>query len=372
MFLTGLLLLSVLVSCGARSSTTQGPGGGVPAPAPVEGGGLFGDGRTPAPTTVPRATAPPQAPGQAPVFGSTIPASPDQMIVRTGRMALIVEDVSAAIDEITRLALSSQGYVVSSNSFRDGERQRGAITIRVPVGDFDNVMKLVAQIAVEVTSQTTSADDVTEEYVDLGAKLKNLEAAEQQLLRIMEKAEKVEDILSVQREITNTRAQIEQTKGRMQFLEQTSSTSLLEITLEQSKLEVKFTAERRFVESGETVRFAAQVAGGFAPYSYKWDFGDGKTGNDPSPAHAYGGTGDYTVSLTVTDDRGNTDTATTTDYVTAAGGWSAGNVAVSAWNGLAAFGRVLLNIVIWLGIFSPVWIIAGGIVLWRVRRRKKA
>jgi hypothetical protein len=294
------------------------------------------------------------------------------MIVRTGRMALIVEDVTAAIDQITSLAQSSQGYVVSSNSFRDGERQRGAITIRVPVGDFDNVMRLVGQLAVEIASQTTSADDVTEEFVDLGAKLKNLEATEQQLLRIMEKAEKVEDILSVQREITNTRAQIEQTKGRMQFLEKTSATSLLEITLEQSKLEAKFTADRRFVKSGEPVQFIIQVAGGFPPYSYKWDFGDGKTSNDPAPAHAYGATGDYTVSLTVTDDRGNADTATTADYVTVAGGWSAGNVARNAWNGLAAFGRVLLNIVIWLGIFSPVWIIVGGIIYWQMRRRKKS
>jgi hypothetical protein len=294
------------------------------------------------------------------------------MIVRTGRMAIIVEDVGTAVDRIARLAVDSGGYVVSSNSFRDGERQRGTVTVRVPVGDFDDVMGMIAQIAVEVTNQTTTAQDVTEEYADLGARLKNLEAAEQQLLRIMEKAEKVEDVLAVQREITSTRAQIEQTKGRMQFLEQTSATSLIEVTLEQSKLEAKFTADRRFVESGESVQFNAQVAGGFAPYSYKWDFGDGRTSNDPSPAHAYGATGDYTVSLTVTDDRGNTDSSTTTDYVTVAGGWSAANVARSAWNGLAAFGRALLNVAIWLGIFSPVWIIGGGVLLWRMRRRKKA
>jgi len=78
-------------------------------------------------------------------------------------------------------------------------------------------------------------------FVDLTAKLKNLEATEQQLLKIMEKAEKVEDILAIQRELTNTRQQIEQTKGRMQYLEQTSATSLIEVSLEQSKLDAKFT-----------------------------------------------------------------------------------------------------------------------------------
>jgi PKD repeat protein len=232
-------------------------------------------------------------------------------------------------------------------------------------------MTAVAQLAVEVTSQTTSSQDVTEEYVDLTSKLKNLEATEQQLLRIMDKAEKVEDILAVERELSNTRSQIEQTKGRMQYLEKTASMSLIQVNLEQSKLDAKLTADRRFIKSGESIQFAAQVAGGFTPYSYQWDFGDGKTSNDAAPAHTYRAAGDYTVSLTVTDDRGNTATAETRDYVTVQSGWRAGNVAGSAWNGLAAFGRTMLSIAIWLGIFSPVWLIAGGIVFWQLRRRRK-
>jgi TolA-binding protein len=294
------------------------------------------------------------------------------MIVRTGNMAIVVEDVTVAIDRIAKLAEASQGYVVSSNSWREGERLRGTITIRVSTGEFGDIMRAIGQLAVEVTSQTTSSQDVTEEYVDLTAKLKNLEAAEQQLLVIMGKAEKVEDILSVQRELTNTRAQIEQTRGRMQYLEKTSATSLVEVDLEQSKLDAKLTANRRFVRSGDPVQFTAQVGGGFTPYSYQWDFGDGKSSNDAAPTHTYRGSGDFAVALTVTDDRGNTATAEMKDYITVQAGWNAGNVAGSAWGGLASFGRALLSIGIWLGIFSPVWLIGGGIVLWQVRRRRKA
>ena len=363
-----LLLAFSLMACSASTTT--------------KGGNESAFGRngayTPAPTVPPATTAPrPAVPTiivqQPPQYsGVSDVTTPDRMIVRTGNMAIVVEDVAVAIDRISKLAEASHGYVVSSNSWREGERLRGTISIRVPTGDFGNIMRAISQLAVEVTSQTTSSQDVTEEYVDLTAKLKNLEAAEQQLLVIMGKAEKVEDILSVQRELTNTRAQIEQTKGRMQYLEKTSATSLIEVDLEQSKLDARLTANRRFIRSGESVQFTAQVGGGFAPYSYQWDFGDGKSSNDVAPIHTYRGSGDYTVALTVTDDRGNTASAEMKDYVTVQAGWNAGNVAGSAWNGLTAFGRALLSIGIWLGIFSPVWLIGGGIVFWRLRRRRKA
>ncbi|MDO8568356.1 MAG: DUF4349 domain-containing protein, partial [Dehalococcoidales bacterium] len=238
------------------------------------------------------------------------------MIVRTGEMSLVVQDIPAAIDRITRLAESYKGYVVSSRSWREGERLRGTITIRVPAGDFGGVMKSLSELAVEVTSQTTSSKDVTEEYVDLSAKLQNLEATEQQLLRIMEKAVKVEDILNVQRELSRTRGEIERTKGRMQYLERTSVTSLIDVRLEQAKLDVKFNADKRFVKAGEGIYFKSQIVGGFTPYSYQWDFGDGGTSTDMAPTHAYKSPGSYTVSLKVTDDRGNMDTETLKDYIT--------------------------------------------------------
>ena len=363
-FILPIAILLLVTSCGQSAVTDE-----------MMGNPGYPSGGTAPPTTiVPRMTTSKPAPTiiqPNPEYDSNGATVQSRMIVRTGQMSIVVEDVAVAIERITELADSVQGYIVSSNSWRDGERLRGTITIRVPATEFINIMVKITNIAVEVTSQTTSSQDVTEEYIDLTAKLKNLEATEQQLLKIMEKAEKVEDILAIQRELTNTRQQIEQTKGRMQYLEQTSATSLIEVSLEQSKLDARFTVNRRFIKSGEVVQFSSQVGGGFPPYSYSWDFGDGKTSNDASPLHKYRGAGDYTITLTVTDDRGNSDTVTLTDYITVQPGWSAGNIAGNAWNGLAAFGRVLLNILIWLGIFSPVWIIGGGIVYWLVRRRRK-
>jgi len=331
---------------------------------------------TPTPAPAPRpAPAPPPAPGPPPPEEVSEVSEPwaERMIVRTGEMWLVVNDVPTALDQIGKLAEGFDGYVVSSKRWQEGERLAGSITIRVAAEHFDDAMRGLREMAVDVTSEDTSSKDVTEEYVDLSAKLHNLEATEEQLLEIMEKAEKVEDILDVQRELSRTRGEIEQTKGRMQYLERTSTTSLIGVRLEQAKLDVKFTASKKTVKEGQKVWFEGRIAGGFAPYSYEWDFGDGDTSTAEFPSHAYKAAGSYTVSLKVTDDRGNTDSETRSEYITVLPGWRAGSIASGAWNGLVTFGHVLADIFIWVGIFSPVWIVIGVIVYftwWRRRKRR--
>ena len=364
----GLLVaasLLVFVSCGSAPLEDESAGRNVPAPA--EYGPAAGSG------------APPKADVEEPAPPVVIDTGGDgldgevteRMIVRTGDVSLVVEDVPSAVDEITSTAVGFAGYVVSSSVWKEGERMVGSITVRVPVERFEDAMRALRELAVDVTSEQTSSKDVTEEYVDLTAQLENLEATEAQLLRIMEKAETVEDILEVQRELSRTRGEIEQTQARMQYLERTSATSIITVRLEESSLSVELFANKARVKEGEEVQFYARVSGGFAPYSYEWDFGDGTTGTSEALTHAYKADGTYTVALTVTDDRGNTATETRTDYITVLPGWSAGSTATGAWNGLVTFGRVLANVFIWLGIFTPVWIVVGGIVFWRLRRRRK-
>jgi chitodextrinase len=299
--------------------------------------------------------------------------SPDiqRMIVRTSNITLVVSDIATALDRIAKLAEDSQGFVVSSNQWKANGALLGTITIRVPAGEFDNAMSTLRGMADEVTSENTSAQDVTEEYTDLNSTLTNLQATEAQLLEIMKKAVTVDDILAVQTQLTDVQGQIETTKGRMQYLEQTSATSLISVSLTQSKLSVDLTASNgRNVRSGDNVYFTATISGGFEPYNYKWDFGDKSTSTDEVPPHVYNSTGKFTVSLTVTDDKGNAATDTRTDYITVQSGWDVGNVAKTAWSGLKSFFHVLVNILVWLGIFSPVWLIIGGILFWVLRRRK--
>jgi hypothetical protein len=370
LFIITCLLISVSCSASKTSVQSNGTIWGTNAVPGASGGA----GRVVIPT-VATTTTPPKVINS---YGSTTDLNGQtgnldiqRMIVRTSDITLMVSDIPTAMDKISQLASNMQGFVVSSNQWKDNGALLGTITIRVPADQFDSAMSTLRGMADEVTSENTSAQDVTQQYTDLNAQLTNLQATEAQLLDIMKKAVTVDDILAVQSQLTNTEGQIESIKGQIQYLQQTSATSLISVSLTQSKLTVQLTASNgRNVRSGDNVYFTATVTGGFTPYNYKWDFGDKSTGTDESPVHVYNSSGKFTVSLTVTDDKGNAATDTRTDYVTVQSGWNVGNVARTAWSGLRSFGRVLVNIIIWLGIFSPVWIIGGGIGIWIWRRRK--
>ena len=162
-----------------------------------------------------------------PGFGVT----EERMIVRNGEMSLVVEDVVAARDEVAQLALRFNGYVVSSRIWGEEQEMRGRISIRVPDDQFEQALAELRELAVRVTSESTSSQDITEEYTDLKSRLKNAEATESQYLTLLEKA-KVEETIRIYELLHQVRREIEQIKGRMQYLERTSSMSLIEVRLE--------------------------------------------------------------------------------------------------------------------------------------------
>jgi len=190
------------------------------------------------PVSCAKAPEPPPVPEVAPMppaevvhEAGALPSTEERMIVRTGEMSLVVEDVVEARDEIAQLAVRFDGYVVSSRISGEEQDMRGNISIRVPDDKFEQVLAELRDLAVRVTSESTSSKDVTEEYVDLESRLKNAEATESQYLILMEKAEDVEDILRIHERLSQVRSEIEQIKGRMQYLERTSSMSLISVHL---------------------------------------------------------------------------------------------------------------------------------------------
>ena len=298
----------------------------------------------------------------------------DRMVVRNGSMELVVEDVSASSQAIGQVAATFDGHVVSSSIFEQDGRTFGSVVIRVDSDRFDAALSAIRILAVEVLRETTSSRDVTEEYVDLSARKGNLERTEEQLLALMEQAGTVEELLAVQREVSRVRGEIEQLEGRMRYLEQTSATSLIEVLLNEAVLSVSLTADGRVVDEGEAVSFESDVFGGFAPYTYDWDFGDGGTSNDSDPTHIYEDEGWYSVELKVTDDRSAAATAYRDYYIEVRGVWSPGDILRGAVDGLGSFGRGLLGLTIWLLVFTPLWALLAGVfylVRRLVRRRRR-
>lgn len=215
-----LITVAILVICPLvlASCAAGGPPGVVPSmPAPPPG-------------------MPPPMPAVAPVpeeaGAGVLPSTAEErMIIRNGDMSLVVEDVTRARDEITQLAVRLGGWVVSSRISGEEEELRGWISIRVPDETFNQAFADLRGLAVRVTSESTSTEDITEEYIDLQSRLKNAEATESQYLALLEKAEDVEDILRIYEALSRIRYEIEQIKGRIQYLERISAMSLISIEL---------------------------------------------------------------------------------------------------------------------------------------------
>ncbi len=154
-----------------------------------------------------------------------------RLIVRNATLILIVDDTQSRVDAITKLASDAGGYVVSSSSTKYDAGLQSRLSLRIPSDKFDAAMSSIRKQAVEVREETISGEDVTAEFTDLSSQLKNLEAAELQLRDIMSKTVKTDDVLSVYNALTQKRGEIEQVKGRMQFLSQSAAMATINITL---------------------------------------------------------------------------------------------------------------------------------------------
>lgn len=154
-----------------------------------------------------------------------------RLIIKSGELSIVVSDITKSVKSIIQYAEDQEGWIVQSDIQDDETAPRGSVTVRVPAEKFDDAMAYVREIATEVSYEKSQGDDVTEEYVDLESELKNLEATEQQFLKIMEKAENVSEILEVQAQITIIRGKIEKTKGRMLYLERSSKMATISVNV---------------------------------------------------------------------------------------------------------------------------------------------
>jgi hypothetical protein len=216
----GVLLLGLLLGCGGSSESRMTADHAVSEPVSVEREEL----------AVEEAAAPLEPAAGA---GDTV----ERLIIRTGNISMIVEDTRqtrAAIERMVAEMAGDGAFVVSGDEYgaTEGAQPYISLSIRVPATRFEDVMGRLAELAVEVVNRSESAQDVTEEYVDLEARLESLEAARQRLLEIMEDARTTKDLLEAEQQLTQREAEIESIKGRMQYLEQSARLSSIWIELQ--------------------------------------------------------------------------------------------------------------------------------------------
>lgn len=214
-----VLVLAVAVGCSPDLDEDSGGAGGAPAPldgVAVEGYGAVEEGE--------RAADEVLGPiGVLPVVGPSI--------IKTADLGVEVPrgGFREALRDATALAGRYGGFVLST-SVEGKDARRGALTIRVPSESFEQALSELQGLG-EVRRQSVTGEDVSQEFVDLEARLRNLEGQEDVLLRLYDRAGTVADTIKIQREVAGVQLQIEEIQGRLRYLRDRASMSTISVSL---------------------------------------------------------------------------------------------------------------------------------------------
>jgi hypothetical protein len=224
------LLMFLLVACGGASSADSydvSVGAPMEAPAAEPAVGYTEE------MSYDKAVMPDVAnSGGTSASGVASPLAPgERLIVRDASLTIEVDDVQKADQEIRALVDATGGYVLSSSASGSDTDTVIYASLKIPSEKLDSVITAVERLAHKVVYRSMSGSDVTEEYVDLEARLASLEAARDRLLVLLEKAANVEEAVQVNAALTDVQTQIEQITGRMRYLRQGAAMSSLNLEL---------------------------------------------------------------------------------------------------------------------------------------------
>jgi uncharacterized coiled-coil protein SlyX len=199
-------------------------------------------------------------------------------IIYEAEINLVVDDVSAVENQIASLLKEYDGYVAESAIDRtQGEELSGRWRVRIPVEHFDAFLDAVSKLGVAENRKQT-AQDVTEEFVDLEAQISNKKKLEERIVELVSnQSGEIKDVIEVERELARVRGEIEQMEGRLRYL--TNRTELTTVSIAAREVDnyvppkaPSFTAQirRAWTSSLESLQTFGQQAVVAAVYAFPW------------------------------------------------------------------------------------------------------
>jgi len=158
-------------------------------------------------------------------------ASEDRKLVRTDSLGLIVKTPAETAEKIVQIAQRAGGFLVTSNVNGGADATSALLSIRVPAEKFGEVRAQIRKLGLRVESESIDAQDVTKQYVDQEARVRNLRAQEQQYFGILRKAATVKDTLEVSDKLNEVRGAIEERQAEFEALSKQVETVAINITL---------------------------------------------------------------------------------------------------------------------------------------------
>ena len=163
-------------------------------------------------------------------FSATTLEIAERKIISVASLSVEVEVVQEAVTQVRVIAESLGGFVEQMSTYGGAESQRANMTIRVPQEQFFTALDRIAILG-EVQSQNVGSEDVSEQFIDLEARLRSSLREEQSLLSLLEKAEMVSEILTIERELSRVRSEIERFQGQLNFLERRVDLATISVSL---------------------------------------------------------------------------------------------------------------------------------------------
>lgn len=159
-----------------------------------------------------------------------------RFVIQEASMSLIVEDILASQAQVQEILTQQGGYIVALESNQsESNNPRATVVMRVPAGNFLLTLDDLKALEGDLIHEQIGSQDVTEEYVDLESQIRNLELAETEIAALLanaeERGESSNEILNIYDDLTELRGEIERLRGRMQYLSESSQTSLITVDL---------------------------------------------------------------------------------------------------------------------------------------------
>ncbi len=187
-----------------------------------------------------------------------IEANTQRKLIKTGNVSFETKDLDKTRKTIIDLVNQYNGYIASDNEYKTSDQISATISTRIPAEKFDVILDEIAKGVEKFDSKNIRISDVTEQFLDVEARLKTKKALELKYLEILKKAKTVREILDVERELGKLRSDIESTEGRLKYLQNQVSFSTLNITFYKqiSASETSFSGQisKAFKKGFENVR----------------------------------------------------------------------------------------------------------------------
>lgn len=165
-------------------------------------------------------------------------ATTERMVIHQVQLQVLVQDLDQAQASIEKKVAQYAGYIVESNMYRESETEKaGQLVIRIPDKDFQTFLRETEEEVIEVLERTISGEDVTEQYVDLEARLQSKRVVEKRLLSFLEDAKKTEDLLQISNDLANIQEEIETITGKMKFLKNQTDYSTITIYMQEDSIQ---------------------------------------------------------------------------------------------------------------------------------------